>query len=333
MMLTDDDIRGLCGRFGIRWEGQSRLIDSSRSDEDIRWNIVLDGRWVLRVNTPGIMTESRLAGIARLIDRYRSIGLVCPRYIPSAAGPFLIPWGEHVCYLSEYADLPLAEETALDDEAAFQREVAEHLGRLAARFTGVDLMPVRSMWSIIELAPLDVDMDEKQENLLTLTAKLREIGEAGLAREAEDADKRHREAIAPLMPRLPSCVYQGDLNWSNLLVRDGHFAGLIDFNMSGTEVNVNCFLNETDALETSWLKTMPGAEVYRRMLEEQDDKMALILRHYSLNEDERRVLEHYRAIIMLCQYPHVVWFCRLLEDPRRRAEILTLLRLIIAHPA
>ena len=41
-------------------------------------------------------------------------------------------------------------------------------------------------------------------------------------------------------------MYQGDLNNSNILIKDNHFYGLIDFNLSGTEVNINCFLAETN---------------------------------------------------------------------------------------
>ncbi|MBQ1643935.1 MAG: hypothetical protein II103_05335, partial [Treponema sp.] len=41
-------------------------------------------------------------------------------------------------------------------------------------------------------------------------------------------------------------MFQGDLNLSNVLVDHGHFAGLIDFNLSGTDVNINVFVNETN---------------------------------------------------------------------------------------
>ncbi len=35
--------------------------------------------------------------------------------------------------------------------------------------------------------------------------------------------------------KFPRCVCQGDLNPTNYLQKDGHFAGLIDFNLSDTE--------------------------------------------------------------------------------------------------
>ena len=55
-----------------------------------------------------------------------------------------------------------------------------------------------------------------------------------------------RSKIKDHISILPKCVYQGDLNSSNILLDDNNkFCGLIDFNMYGTEVNINCFLNES----------------------------------------------------------------------------------------
>lgn len=97
------------------------------------------------------------------------------------------------------------------------------------------------MWSLFDLAPLDNDVDEKQENLDMLVEHLTAIKEDSLAKELIAFNEQLRNRIKPIHNQLPQCVIQGDLNFSNLLVADGHFKGLIDFNMAGTEVNVNHF--------------------------------------------------------------------------------------------
>lgn len=47
---------------------------------------------------------------------------------------------------------------------------------MAAKFSGVDLSETKSMRSIIDLAPLDVDIGQKQENANTLMEALRKNG-------------------------------------------------------------------------------------------------------------------------------------------------------------
>ncbi len=54
---------------------------------------------------------------------------------------------------------------------------------MAAKYSGVDLSETKSMWSIIDRAPLDVDIDEKQENANTLMEALRKNGLDALAKK------------------------------------------------------------------------------------------------------------------------------------------------------
>ena len=122
----------------------------------------------------------------------------------------------------------------------------EHLGILAEKYIGVDLSETKSMWSMIDLALLDVDIGEKQENTNMLVDALRKSGYDSLADKVDAFNNMLREKIMVVFDKLPRCVYQGDLNSTNELCKDGHFVGLIDFNMAGTDVNINVFLNETN---------------------------------------------------------------------------------------
>ena len=54
--------------------------------------------------------------------------------------------------------------------------VLASIGHLSQAYSGVDLQPVFSMWSIIDLAPLDVEIDEKQDNLSLLVQALCDAG-------------------------------------------------------------------------------------------------------------------------------------------------------------
>ncbi len=236
---------------------------------------------------------------------------------------------EDVCYISEYIDLPSLEEKEdkLDLDAVY-KEIRCSIGEFAGRFTGVDLSDVNSMWSLIDLAPLDVDRDEKQENLDMLEEALRKIQEDSLADEVVAFNNETRERIKKVYKHLPRCVIQGDLNGSNILIKDGHFAGLIDFNMAGTEVNVNQFCCETndDITEEEFL-SKPVDQLYDEWTRRQNEALEIILSRYTLNDLENSVIDDYRRICQISMYPNVMGYIDFLAQDKEKT--LGLIRRII----
>lgn len=332
-MLTNQEITQILTHFGLTFESVTKLYDTSHSEDDKRLNYILDDRYVLKVNSVGAMWEQRLQEISRLIGRYRSIGVYCPVLVPTLAGPLSCRWEkegrEYTCFVEEFAIYPLMEWGQEHD----RREVVEHLGVLAAKYTGVDLSETRSMWSIIDLAPLDVDIDEKQENTNALMDTLRECGHPELAQRVEDLNNLLRERIGTVFADLPRCVFQGDLNTSNELHQDGHFAGLIDFNLSGTDVNINVFLNETNWFpEEAELDTMSVPEIVARMDTDQADKLSVIFRHYTMNDVEKFAFPYYKRIVDLFQYPDVCLMVQWLKDEARKEKCLELIRALVEKP-
>lgn len=317
----------LLRRYSITEHENAVCMDTSRDDSDVRLNFIVDKKYVLRINNGGGIDEDRIARMQRLAERYNSVNVKCPRFIKSVDGRYSFLCDGYLVYLQEYLDYPLASEIA--ESKTIRKQVIEHLGVFASKFTGVDLWETNSMWSLIDLAPLDVDIDEKQENFNELYDKLVEIGEIALAKEAAAFNEANRAAIKRIYKKLPRCVYQGDLNPTNILTDRGEFVGLIDFNMAGTEVNVNNFINETDSLDDELFRTLPPQKVLTAAIAEQDGLMSLILKNYTLNNDEISVLENYRNICLISQYPTVSAFIDCLDDMRYRPRIIELIKLII----
>lgn len=220
-----------------------------------------------------------------------------------------------------------------DERIVDRKEVVEHLGILASKYSNVDLSETRSMWSIIDLAPLDVDIDEKQENADLLIATLRKQGYEGLAGRVDTFNLMLREKIMTVFQNLPRCVYQGDLNSANELHKDGHFAGLIDFNMAGTDVNINVFLNETNWFpEEEEFDTLSVSEFLTKQDTEQKDMLSVILRHYTLNDDEIFAFPYYQRIIELFQYPNVCAMVKWLGEDMRREKCVELIESLLKKP-
>lgn len=185
-MLDLNKVREIMTEFGLSIESITKFYDTSHGDDDKRFNFILDDKYVLKINSETVMNETRLQEVSVLVSRYRSIGLYCPKLFPTSDGKLscLIQNenGRYICFVEEYAAYPVC-----DCEVEPERsEVVEHLGILASKFTGVDLFKTRSMWSVIDLAPLDKDIDEKQENTNLLVAALCKHGYSDLANHLDE---------------------------------------------------------------------------------------------------------------------------------------------------
>lgn len=332
-MLEITQIQTILSNFGLSVQKITNFYDTSHNDEDKRLNYILDDKYVLKINSVSTMWEGRLQEIRRLIARYRSIGVYCPDFIPVLDGSLSYAWQkdgrEYTCFVEEYAIYPVLGWDAEPN----RKEVVAHLGILAAKYTGIDLAETKSMWSMIDLAPLDVDIDEKQENTNALIHALRKNGYGNLANRVESFNAMLRERIMVVFRKLPRCVYQGDLNSTNELHKDGHFAGLIDFNMAGTDVNINVFLNETNWFpEEIEFDALSVPEIIAKQDSEQAETLSVILQHYTLNDDEKYALPYFKRIVDMFQYPDVCLMAAWLASDTRREKCAELITALIEKP-
>ena len=333
------ELEKICAGFGIEPIEIGDVIDTSHGEEDIRYHYIINRKYVLKINTAPMVTEEFLRDINQLAQRYSDVGVWCPKIRKNMQGTYLYEWTDLSanagaektvckCYMEEYAPYRTAED-CVTDEFAFRKKAVGHLGQLAAKYTNVELVKHRSMWSVIELAPLDVDVDEKQENADELIQFLQARGYGELATELTRANEEAREAIRRKLARLPRCVYQGDMNFSNLLMdEEENFRGLIDFNLYGTEVNINCFINETAFLQEMDFEEYNAADILERMRKRQEELLAEIFRYYTLNEDEKACFEAYRRIVELFQYPNVMLYEHLIREGKCAAKVAELLRMM-----
>lgn len=332
-MLDNSTISQILSNFGLTFDEVVKFYDTSHGEDDIRWNFILDNKYVLKINSIRAVWESRLQEISRLISRYNSIGIYAPQLIPALDGKLSCAWEEdgihHICFVEEYAKYPAYEWNTEHD----RKEVVEHLGVLAAKYTGIDLCESRSMWSMIDLAPLDEEIDEKQENTNTLISALKENGYTELADRVNLLNEALRKEIIRDFDQLPRCVYQGDLNNTNELHDNGRFVGLIDFNLSGTDVNINVFLNETNWFpHEEDLDKMTVSEILEAMDAKQAENLNVIWRHYIMNDVEKRLFPYYKRIVDLFQYPDVCMMVNWLKDETRREKCVQLITALIEKP-
>ena len=326
--MQAEEIREILTAFGLTFQEVTAFYDTSHSENDRRLNYILDNRYVLKIQSVCAMWEDRLQEINRLIERYRSIGVYCPRMIPTVSGLFSLEYEwegqRYTCFLEEFAAYPACER----DDQVDRKEVIAHLGLLAERYSGVDLSKTYDMWSLFELSPLDAleGIDEKQANTNFLIDCLTKVGLPSLAADVIEFNEHLRREIQQNFEELPRCVYQGDLNCTNYLHKDGHFVGLIDFNLSGTDVNINEFINETNWFaSTEEFDKMDVPEILSHMDAKQLEHLDIILKNYSLNPLEEKMLPYFNGICDLFQYPNVCLLVKWLQDDSRKQKAAKLI--------
>lgn len=333
-MITDIEIQQICENYDIKCTNIGDIIDTSKSENDRRYIYEINYKYFLKITNFRGINQSNLEEILQLIERYNSIGVYCPSIIRSLDDKLSITFEKndvnYICYIEEKAIFSTCENN-MSDDIDFRKEVLEHLGILATKYTNINLVTTKSMWSIIELNAYDSEVDEKQENLNDLVECLNLKGFDELSDNLKQSNDFSRTKINEYLNRLPRCTYQGDLNYSNLLVsEDMDFKGLIDFNMYGTEVNINCFLNESmyyitmeDFIELS------GRDIYFKIIRFQQEMISTITMNYRFSLDELEVIDDYRRIIFLSFYPNVSLMIHLLRKGEYKEKVISLLDLIV----
>ena len=324
--------------FNIHSAESIEYVDSSQGEDDIRHNYIIDKKYVLRLNSAKVMTKERLTELNTLIERYRSFGMKAPLFLKAENGSFVVEQDGKNCYLSEYLDLPLAEDVKFRCREDLIRQRLVFISRFAQTFKNVDLVETVSMFSIFDLAPYDklsgLDIDEKQENLNQLVADLTQAGYVELAQKVNAKNEELRRQLKPIYKELPRCVFQGDENFSNLCVDENdQIVGLFDFNMSGTEVIANYLANNAFmghfCYEDEILDKHTPKEVLQILLDAFHQSTALIREHYSFTMREFSAYQIYGKIAMISAYWNASTFGEYLKQEKYKDKIVAIIEQIL----
>lgn len=331
---TEEGLCSLLALYGVSDAVAVGLLDTSHGADDIRWNYIIDKQYVLRLTNAPEMTEERLDDLNRLIGRYADFGLRCPAFLPGTDGRFFHSWQGLQAYLSEYIDLPTADKADLSQEEkdALRGEVILSIARFMERYKGVDLSPTMGMYSLFDLCPYDVPLgiDEKQQNFNDLCAAFRKAGEESLAQKLTMKNESVRAQLLSTYRDLPRCVTQADEGFTNVLL-DGekHLAGLIDFNLSGTDVCVNLIANNAILdLDDLGDKPFDPADALEQLLVGFRRNAARMLEAYRASKMERDALVGYAWIALVSQYPNARTCAKRIEKDETRACTLAYLEQI-----
>ncbi|MBR1763828.1 MAG: hypothetical protein IJ746_00355 [Ruminococcus sp.] len=300
-IIPDKDFYEIFALFSREAPESLETVSTSRGEQDFRETVIVTtaagGRLVIKLADNDFTDPGRISVWRRCAAEYRALGYYVPEIFTALDGTFprVSYKGRSCCaYAEEFApytpleDRAKGEETAPADAdlEAIRRDIWTMTARVAAKHFDFSEHP--SAYCLFEtFCPSD-----KTDEVLEAAGDWLSFAQ-GLAPEFQPRVQRiwqlwteNRAALEPLYKKLPTSVFQADLNDSNLLLDEsGHFVGIYDLNLCGREVFLNYLFRENFAGD------------FDKELEKLFSALTIAREHYSFSEEEKRAaLPLYRCL-------------------------------------
>lgn len=308
------------------------LIASAIRENDIRliYSIGFKNkeRIIVKINRNKFTTHERIRGWTELVQAYIEEGIYCPRILKlrdeeEYSFQFIRDTGEsHIVYGEEFKKYKSAWEYAKEQSGErkeeveryfksldFKKKVAKVEGKIANKGKNRNLVPWSTAYVLYDKFSEDDLSDENYEFALKIYEELKE--EEKIDRELlEKIWGIYNEGKSKLEEeyrKLPKAVFQGDLNWSNLLIdEDLELVGLIDFNLSGTETILNYVICEgmyftQNEKKKEWISS--------EFIERHDNHLRTFIKefskYYKFSEEEIKVANRLFNILYPFRFPYM----------------------------
>lgn len=233
------------------------IRNTSRSDTDFRETIIAEWssgeKIVIKLSDNDFTYPDRIEAWKKCAAEYRRLGYYCPEILYSRNGDFpSVEYKGHKCvaYAEEYSRYPIIERTDNTKESSAFKE--RYMGaafamtaRIAAERHSFTDYPSgyclfdRFCPSDATDEVLEVALDWKK-HADTLPGEFHEQVNRIWQRWTDN-----RSELEQIYRKLPTSVFQADLNSSNILLDEsGNFVGVIDFNLCGSDVLLNYLFRE-----------------------------------------------------------------------------------------
>ena len=271
--------------------------------ETILGNTASGQRYVIKLADNDFTFPEKIEVWSRTAEEYRKLGYYTPKIFKDKEGRFpIVSYKGRSCvaYAEEFAPYAPVEDR-LSEQAAdakkphaqrkpyeiYYKAMWQMTAKIAEKHFNFTEYP--SAWCLFRTFCPSDEMDEVTENSLTWNEYADKLPER-FHEQTERIYRRWRENKEELKKHydmLPTSVFQGDLNSTNLLV-DGEdrFVGVFDFNLCGKEVVLNYLFRETHHSE------------FAKELKMLFEVLEIVREHYHFSEEEKSLaLSLYRCLI------------------------------------
>ena len=233
-----------------------QTIDTSRDEADFRETILVEteagGRFVIKLADNDFTFPEKIRMWQRTAEEYRSLGYYCPKIYGDKMGGFpLVDYGGRRCaaYAEDRAPYRSVADRVAGDGGKPDRSCWEAAWTMTAQIAAkhLDYTEYPSAYCLFEpFCPSD-GTDEVLENALAWKKYAETLPDA-FGEQVQRIWRlwtENRAALETVYRRLPTSVFQADLNPTNLLLDDdGRFVGVYDFNLCGRDVFLNYLMRE-----------------------------------------------------------------------------------------
>ncbi len=296
---------------------------------DSRWIIFIafnDEKYVIKIASNGFTTKERVNGWMKIIEEYKMLGIYSPNLRKSVNGnyceeaeyngmPYII-WEEEFAKYPTQDTLDKSIYELPNGKFVYYYEVLEFLGKVAS--LKLNNFPYCSGYTRLKPFSSDEETDEITQCVQTLDSLIKEKAPEFTSRWQKILNlfDDNRKKLSEIYNSLPTSVYQSDTIGSNLLLdTDGHFKGVIDYNLAGFDTNINMFIS-TVFYGYSYKKT--DNEVITDLL----DALKYIGRYYDFNKHEIAALPYLFKYIFAIEYRRINALKKALGDTNKVKEIL-----------
>lgn len=286
----NDEIKNIFSLFFDDTPVTAHMIDTSRGETDFRATFIVETalgkKLVLKLADNDFTFPEKISVWQRTVEEYRKLGYYCPRIFRSKSGDFpIVDYGGHRCaaYAEEFVPFHPVEDRFSEDfgqnEALYDRylrDIWRMTARIAAQY--FDYTEYPSAYCLFETFCPSDQTDEVLENALAWK-EYADTLPGGFQEQTERIWRlwtENRAALEPIYKKLPTSIFQADLNASNILLDDeGRFVGVYDFNLCGREVFLNYLMRESNGVSGICEALKIASEYYRFSDLEKDTALML----------------------------------------------------------
>ena len=286
----NDEIKNIFSLFFDDTPVTAHMIDTSRGETDFRATFIVETalgkKFVLKLADNEFTFPEKISVWQRTVEEYRKLGYYCPRIFRSKSGDFpIVDYGGHRCaaYAEEFVPFHPVEDRFSEDfgqnEALYDRylrDIWRMTARIAAQY--FDYTEYPSAYCLFETFCPSDQTDEVLENALAWK-ECADTLPGGFQEQTERIWRlwtENRAALEPIYKKLPTSIFQADLNASNILLDDeGRCVGVYDFNLCGREVFLNYLMRESNGVSGICEALKIASEYYRFSDPEKDTALML----------------------------------------------------------
>lgn len=293
-------------------------------------------KYVIKIAANAFTSKERINGWVKIIAAYRDLGYYSPAIRKSVHGRYaetvLFGGKECVAWEEEYADYHLRSTldksvyTDGDGRYVYHQEVLAFIGKVAGEH--YDFFPYKSGWVRLEPFGVGEETDEVTECVETFGALVKEHAPHFLPRWEKTLAlfEENKRKLAEMYGKLPTSVFQSDHFGDNLVLDEkGHFKGVIDYNLAGTDTAINVFLytvlfgyhyNVPQPQDSDMLpECNPAAQGY--MVQSIAETLRYLRNFYTFSEAEAQAILPLYKYISCIEYKQIEAFRKYQEDDRK----------------